>query len=378
VRAATPPASARFGFATYDVPPLDRVAGDLFGEKAAAVRLRRAPEETARAAVDWLAHARSPFFLWVELDALAIEAAESPEGLATAAEQRLHAVDIAVGALLRELARAGRDRRTIVVLTADHGEAFGEEGWYGHRRALPCVARVPLWIADPEVAGGAAGSLRSSRDFAPWVTRRLGLTSEPDVAPPVSTPANATVREPDLALGAAPAPFVVERGEVPRTDDAARTLLPALRPLVASGPPEHVEAAELYVAALLALKPRSADEEAELVAARKRWLDAILARPPRTPLLPAFFARSDLNPDATAERRLEIARAGVAAAPWYFPAVRALAATQMMRMDAAGSIATLEQFGRDAPLSPAARAEFEKKLEENRRAALPSKGGRPK
>src|SRR5262249_33730626 len=115
------------------------------------------------------------------------------------------------------------------------------------------VARVPLWIADPEVAGGAAGSLRSSRDFAPWVARRLGLPSAPNAAPPDPAQASPTAREPELVRGAAPAPFVVERGEVPLTDDAARALLPALRPLVASGPPENVDAAELYVAALLAL-----------------------------------------------------------------------------------------------------------------------------
>jgi arylsulfatase A-like enzyme len=59
-------------------------------------------------------------------------------------------VDDAVSRVRRKLADAGVLDRTVMVFTADHGEAFGENGQYGHaRNVLTSVLWVPLVIRFP-------------------------------------------------------------------------------------------------------------------------------------------------------------------------------------------------------------------------------------
>jgi arylsulfatase A-like enzyme len=58
--------------------------------------------------------------------------------------------DQAIGAILEELERDGRLARTLVVVTADHGEEFFEHEGRGHRRTLyDEVLRVPLLVVPP-------------------------------------------------------------------------------------------------------------------------------------------------------------------------------------------------------------------------------------
>jgi arylsulfatase A-like enzyme len=53
----------------------------------------------------------------------------------------LRYVDSQLPVLLKAL--AGRKRRTFFIVTSDHGTAYGEEGWTGHRLAHPAVWTVP-------------------------------------------------------------------------------------------------------------------------------------------------------------------------------------------------------------------------------------------
>jgi choline-sulfatase len=53
-------------------------------------------------------------------------------------------VDDQVGRLLRALARAGLDRDTVVIFTADHGEMLGERGMWYKMTFFEWSARVPL------------------------------------------------------------------------------------------------------------------------------------------------------------------------------------------------------------------------------------------
>jgi hypothetical protein len=60
-----------------------------------------------------------------------------------------------VDALLAELV-AGLGADTFLIVTSDHGEAFGEHGFYGHMVGLhPETLRVPLVIRGPDVPAGA-------------------------------------------------------------------------------------------------------------------------------------------------------------------------------------------------------------------------------
>jgi arylsulfatase A-like enzyme len=63
----------------------------------------------------------------------------------------LAALDREVDALRRNLAKLGLDRNTLFVLTADHGEAFGEHGREGHGQSVyDEEVRVPLMLHWPE------------------------------------------------------------------------------------------------------------------------------------------------------------------------------------------------------------------------------------
>ncbi len=85
--------------------------------------------------------------------------------------------DTAVGRILDALDTAGEADRTLVVLTADHGEQLLEHGELGHASYLwEEVARVPLVIRGPGVPAGSEGD-RPGRliDLAPTLVRLAGL-----------------------------------------------------------------------------------------------------------------------------------------------------------------------------------------------------------
>lgn len=70
-------------------------------------------------------------------------------------EENVRYVDARIGELLAGLRRLGVERDTIVVVTADHGEAFGEHGDYFHGwNVYDELSRVPLIAAGPGVPAG--------------------------------------------------------------------------------------------------------------------------------------------------------------------------------------------------------------------------------
>ena len=60
--------------------------------------------------------------------------------------------DAMIARVLRRLEHLGIDRRTVVVLTSDHGELFGEHGVFNHVSLYEENLLVPLIIADPRRA----------------------------------------------------------------------------------------------------------------------------------------------------------------------------------------------------------------------------------
>lgn len=70
-------------------------------------------------------------------------------------EENVRYVDARIGELLAGLRRLGVERDTIVVVTADHGEAFGEHGDYFHGwNVYDELSRVPLIAAGPGMPAG--------------------------------------------------------------------------------------------------------------------------------------------------------------------------------------------------------------------------------
>src|SRR5688500_5628488 len=86
--------------------------------------------------------------------------------------------DQALGVLFDELARRGVLDRTIVVVSSDHGEAFGEHGLSGHGKSLyRTELHVPLLIRYPaRVPGGTREAAAVSHRDLPATL--LGLAAQ--------------------------------------------------------------------------------------------------------------------------------------------------------------------------------------------------------
>lgn len=86
-------------------------------------------------------------------------------------------VDERIGAVLAALERVGLADSTYVVVTADHGEGFGEHGAYLHGVTLyEEMVRVPLIVAGPRVPPGhEVGTPVSHVDLVPTLADWLGV-----------------------------------------------------------------------------------------------------------------------------------------------------------------------------------------------------------
>ena len=85
-------------------------------------------------------------------------------------------VDQQVGVILKALRDAGRADDTVVVITADHGEEFGEHGGEFHGRTVYNeVMHVPLLVHDPGAPAQVVTTPVSVVDIAPTVLGLAGL-----------------------------------------------------------------------------------------------------------------------------------------------------------------------------------------------------------
>lgn len=81
--------------------------------------------------------------------------------------------DRSVGALLDRLQALGRLDNAVVIVTADHGEGFGEHGNWAHGVGMwNETVRIPmiLWASDPALAAGRIATPVSLLDLAPTIT----------------------------------------------------------------------------------------------------------------------------------------------------------------------------------------------------------------
>jgi arylsulfatase A-like enzyme len=152
---------------TYRLPQLVRVASHLSAAR------------TTDKAVRWLREGASPFFLWthymdthgpyrsqagirylrrLRAQLLYQKAVSRPQTVTDHERRRLHGwyraqvryADEHVGRLLDFLRRQGRFDDTLIVVTADHGEEFGEHGHYSHHSTLyQTLLHVPLIVKLP-------------------------------------------------------------------------------------------------------------------------------------------------------------------------------------------------------------------------------------
>lgn len=91
-------------------------------------------------------------------------------------------IDREIGRLLDALESTGGLARTAILVTSDHGEAFGEHGVEYHGvTAYEPIVHVPAILVAPGVAPGVHGALVSHRDVGPTVLGVFGVAaSAPD------------------------------------------------------------------------------------------------------------------------------------------------------------------------------------------------------
>jgi choline-sulfatase len=84
--------------------------------------------------------------------------------------------DAVIGRVLDHLQQSGLDERTAVIVTGDHGEAFGEHGVRRHGFSFfQEEIRVPLMVRIPGVVPREIKTPRSALDLAPTVLDLLGI-----------------------------------------------------------------------------------------------------------------------------------------------------------------------------------------------------------
>jgi HEAT repeat protein len=129
------------------------------------------------------APADRPMFMWVHFFEPHEPYVMHPEhpfgapGEATdidAYDSEIAAADVGIGAIVRDV----RSRRpsAVVIVTADHGEEFGEHGGRYHGTTVyEEQARVPLVIVGPGVVPGRVRSVAQTIDLLPTVVSALGI-----------------------------------------------------------------------------------------------------------------------------------------------------------------------------------------------------------
>ncbi|MFN8640381.1 MAG: sulfatase-like hydrolase/transferase [Candidatus Binatia bacterium] len=138
--------------------------------------------------MSWLeAHARQPFFVWIHDMSPHLPPTAGNPWLTTPGWKRYDAEvrnsDDLIGRVLRKLAELRLGDDLLIVVTADHGEAFGDEhGLVGHQDVMyDEVLRVPLLIAAPVFEPRRIAAPVELVDLFPTIAALAGLPVPPAV-----------------------------------------------------------------------------------------------------------------------------------------------------------------------------------------------------
>lgn len=95
-------------------------------------------------------------------------------------DNEVHYSDKWVGDLVDWALKQPWAKETAIIITADHGEGFGERGRFRHAYDVwESLVRVPLFICVPGAAARRIDVSRSAIDLAPTIADLMGLKAEP-------------------------------------------------------------------------------------------------------------------------------------------------------------------------------------------------------
>ena len=197
-------------------------------------------DHTVGAAVDWLrGNPNQPFFLFLHtyqthgpyssppsyasMFTDTSDPARAPEEKKFAPYDRaIRYADGVLGRLFDELDRLGLSDRTLVVVTSDHGEAFGEHGYDGHGSTLhdevlrvPLLFRAPGLVAPDRRVSGMVGLI----DLVPTLLDLLSI--EPPY--PLQGISLASLMRTGSAPGRAPSRVLFSENDLKQRRVAARS-----------------------------------------------------------------------------------------------------------------------------------------------------------
>ena len=139
-----------------------------------------------RASANWIKQRKRTYFLWVWLNGTHYPYYSSRNPFdprngdpARRAANSLRDADTAIGTVVDAVNRAGQSGNTTIIVTSDHGEAFGEHGTAMHGTTIfEEQVRVPFVISggkfDPRAALGETGS---HIDLGPTILSMAGVPS---------------------------------------------------------------------------------------------------------------------------------------------------------------------------------------------------------
>ncbi len=155
---------------------------------------------------------------------------DAPGGPAGSYDDEVRYVDTQLGPFLARLQASGALERTVVVVTADHGESLGAHGESTHGLFVyDATVRVPLVIAGPGIGAATVTGPVGHIDLVPTVLDTLGLPADPALpgrslraGDRGGRPVYVEAMEGWLSAGAAPARGIVDGGtkfiSVPETE----------------------------------------------------------------------------------------------------------------------------------------------------------------
>jgi arylsulfatase A-like enzyme len=146
------------------------------GVSDAAIRLLKKPENTSQRFFAWF-HYFDPHEQYMAHDG----APKFGTGNRAAYDGEVWFTDKHIGRVLDYVASQPWGEKTAIVVTADHGEAFGEHNmrWHGYEIWEPLV-HVPFVVYVPGVAPHHVPVKRSHIDFVPTLLDVMGLPAPPE------------------------------------------------------------------------------------------------------------------------------------------------------------------------------------------------------
>jgi len=142
---------------------------------------RRLPQHAilSRILEDLARETAQPLFVWghvMEVHDWQAEGIHSSDDQTGVYDRRVASMDRELGRFFVELAQTERGRNAVVIITADHGEALGEQGLFFHGFMSPVTLRVPLLVRFPGAAVRSVDTTVSLLDLAPTILAAAGIT----------------------------------------------------------------------------------------------------------------------------------------------------------------------------------------------------------